>query len=206
MADFPQEPLEDDGGPIKSFLEHLEDFRVADVACPLFGVEAVAVPVGDGGGACVGAVTGGSAPSNAALRAVVEVVTKEAFCPQPSTTSPNVANAARLRNCRRVVKPRLSWPLSDGVRPHSTGAPAFGGVPSGDPGSGSPAGYRISSFMPPAFVASGSDMSPCSTGSSGKGLPHPSGVQTILPPVTVLSREVHCVSIRPPVARHPGFI
>lgn len=36
MADFPQEPefdAEDDGGPIKSFLEHLEDFRWVLIKC-----------------------------------------------------------------------------------------------------------------------------------------------------------------------------
>lgn len=33
MGDFPQEPLEDEGGPIKSFLEHLEDFRWLLVKC-----------------------------------------------------------------------------------------------------------------------------------------------------------------------------
>jgi len=33
MADFPQEPLEDEGGPVKSFLEHLEDFRWLLVKC-----------------------------------------------------------------------------------------------------------------------------------------------------------------------------
>ena len=33
MADFPQEPLEDEGGPVKSFLERLEDFRWLLVKC-----------------------------------------------------------------------------------------------------------------------------------------------------------------------------
>ena len=33
MGDFPQEPLEDEGGPVKSFLEHLEDFRWLLVKC-----------------------------------------------------------------------------------------------------------------------------------------------------------------------------
>jgi sec-independent protein translocase protein TatC len=33
MADFPPEPPDDGGGPVKSFLEHLEDFRWVIVKC-----------------------------------------------------------------------------------------------------------------------------------------------------------------------------
>ena len=33
MADFPKNPLEDEGGPVKIFLEHLEDFRWLLIKC-----------------------------------------------------------------------------------------------------------------------------------------------------------------------------